>query len=474
MTNRIGVYELGKTLGEGNFGKVKFAINSETGEKFAVKILDKQKLVKNGMTNQIQKEIGILKMIRHRHIVNLKDVLVSKTKIFMILEYVPGGELFYKLAKEGRFDENLGRNYFQQLIAGVEYCHSRNICHRDLKPENLLVDDGNVLKISDFGLSALHSSEGNDANGSSKLLNTTCGTPNYIAPEVLSMNGYQGQPADLWSCGVILYVFLAGFLPFEDEKTEGLFKKIQKAQFKYPPWFSQGVKDLLNRILVVDPKKRYTIDRIKNHPWFKIGLEQNRNLRFGEENEGEGVRLGTSSSPPPRLLDLEDEKENNDLPTVNGIKITNAFDLISMSGAFDLTPMLVSPKKPSPISSGSVPSSSSSNPLNKVPSLTRLPTLNTPDNSTPLNLGLNNVTSVPRRNSDAIKRYPILFRGGPGPHLGETARRPRFDSLRPLRTDKKVQGASECALSDRSDHFHDRSLRSSSQPLHGRLFEEEG
>jgi hypothetical protein len=148
------------------------------------------------------------------------------------------------------------------------YCHRQGVCHRDLKPENLLLDENGNLKISDFGLSALYTGSGDDDR--TTLLHTTCGTPNYVAPEVLNDKGYDGRAADVWSCGVILYVLLAGFLPFDEPHMSALFRKIQKAEFTYPSWFTPPVRDLLDKILVADPARRITVEGIQTHPWFNI------------------------------------------------------------------------------------------------------------------------------------------------------------------------------------------------------------
>ena len=173
MVKRVGKYEIGRTLGEGTFGKVKFALNTETGEKVAIKILDKEKIAKQRMGEQIKKEIAVMKMVKQAHVVNLLEVLASRTRIFIVLELVTGGELFDKIVSSGRLDEATARTYFRQLVCGVEYCHRQGVCHRDLKPENLLLDEQGMLKISDFGLSALYGCEG---LGSSTLLHTTRGT----------------------------------------------------------------------------------------------------------------------------------------------------------------------------------------------------------------------------------------------------------------------------------------------------------
>lgn len=230
-------------------------------------MLDKEKIQKQNMGSQVKKEISIMKLVRHPHVVQLKEVLASRTKIFIVLELVTGGELFDKIVAEGRFKEKAARFYFQQLCVGTEYCHRQGVCHRDLKPENLLLDEQGNLKISDFGLSALYEQDADSDRQS--LLHTTCGTPNYVAPEVLADQGYDGALADTWSIGVILYVFLAGFLPFDEPTMAALFRKIQKADFSYPSWFTDEVKDLLSKILTIHPTERYTIKNIMEHSWWK-------------------------------------------------------------------------------------------------------------------------------------------------------------------------------------------------------------
>ncbi|XP_059665847.1 CBL-interacting serine/threonine-protein kinase 23-like isoform X2 [Cornus florida] len=263
---RVGRYELGRTLGEGTFAKVKFARNVDTGENVAIKILDKEKVLKNKMIGQIKREISTMKLIRHPNVIRLHEVMASKTKIYIVLEFVTGGELFDKIASKGRLKEDEARKYFQQLINAVDYCHSRGVFHRDLKPENLLLDANGVLKVSDFGLSALPQQFREDG-----LLHTTCGTPNYVAPEVINNKGYDGARADLWSCGVILFVLMAGYLPFEESNLMALYKKIFKADFTCPPWFSTSAKKLIKRILDPNPLTRITIAEILENEWFKKG-----------------------------------------------------------------------------------------------------------------------------------------------------------------------------------------------------------
>ncbi|XP_075519064.1 CBL-interacting serine/threonine-protein kinase 9-like isoform X6 [Primulina tabacum] len=246
----VGKYELGRTLGEGSFGKVKFARNTQsTGEyAVAIKIIDRHRVLSSHMVEQIKREISTMKMIKHPNVLNILEVMASKTKIYIVLEYVGGGELFDKIARQGKLKEGVARMYFQQLINAVDYCHSRGVYHRDLKPENLLLDSHGVLKVSDFGLSAFSKQVREDG-----LLHTACGTPNYVAPEVLNDKGYDGTTSDVWSCGVILFVLMAGYLPFEEPNLMVLYRKIYKADFSFPPWFSSNAKRLIKRILDPNP-----------------------------------------------------------------------------------------------------------------------------------------------------------------------------------------------------------------------------
>lgn len=333
MPKKVGKYEIHKTLGEGTFGKVKRALNTETQEWVAIKVLDKEKIQKQNMGSQVKKEISIMKLVRHPHVVQLKEVLASRTKIFIVLELVTGGELFDKIVTVGRFKEKTARFYFQQLVVGTQYCHSKGVCHRDLKPENLLLDDKENLKISDFGLSALYEQNAGETDRAT-LLHTTCGTPNYVAPEVLADKGYDGDMADTWSIGVILYVFLAGFLPFDEPTMSALFRKIQKAEFSYPNWFTDEVKDLLNHILIIDPKQRWTLDQIKQHSWFKKDGPYAHDTTYGgykDEAAAQAAALSTAqkNSNKPKdtdamSIDNDDGSKNND----NKPPSTQAMDVV--------------------------------------------------------------------------------------------------------------------------------------------------
>lgn len=331
-------YELGRLLGQGTFAKVYHGRNLKTGQNVAVKMIDKEKVMKVGLIEQIKREISVMRLVKHPNVVQLFEVMASKTKIYFAMEYVKGGELFNKVAK-GRLKEDAARKYFQQLIAAVDFCHSRGVYHRDLKPENLLLDEHGNLKVSDFGLSALFESRGQDG-----LLHTTCGTPAYVAPEVINKRGYDGEKADVWSCGVILFVLLAGYLPFHDSNLMEMYRKISKGEFKCPQWFPPEVKKLLSKILDPNPSTRMTLSKLMDNSWFKKGFKQievPKDTQYEEENT------------PRSILDIEitEIDSNSDATTSTStnpcsssssssiMKPTclNAFDIISLSPGFDLS-----------------------------------------------------------------------------------------------------------------------------------------
>lgn len=267
-SNLFDKYELGKLLGCGAFGKVYHARDIRTAQSVAIKVVSKQKILKSGLTAHVKREISIMRRLRHPHIVRLLEILATKKKIYFVLEFAKGGELFAKLAK-GRFSEDLSRRYFQQLISAVGYCHSRGVYHRDLKPENLLLDENWDLKVTDFGLSAVRDQIRPDG-----LLHTLCGTPAYVAPDILAKKGYDGAKVDIWSCGIILFVFNAGYLPFNDTNLMTMYRKIYKGEFRCPKWTSPELKRLLTRLLDTNPVTRITVEEIKNDPWFQKGYQE--------------------------------------------------------------------------------------------------------------------------------------------------------------------------------------------------------
>ncbi|CAL9205935.1 CBL-interacting protein kinase 18 [Musa acuminata AAA Group] len=317
-------YEVGRLLGKGTFAKVYYARNIRTSQSVAMKVIDKEKVLKVGLIDQIKREISVTRLVRHPNIVELYEVMATRSKIYFVLEYVKGGELFNKVA-QGRLKEDVARKYFQQLINAVDFCHSRGVYHRDLKPENLLLDDNGNLKISDFGLSALAESKRQDG-----LLHTTCGTPAYVAPEVLNRKGYDGAKADIWSCGVILFVLMAGYLPFHDPNLIEMYRKIGKAEFRCPNWFPLDVRKLLSRILDPNPTSRISIAKIMGNPWFRKGLDGGliRNGKGTQEIDQSDTNEDISS---PDTNVSEERREMGKLANLN------AFDIISLSAGFNLS-----------------------------------------------------------------------------------------------------------------------------------------
>ena len=258
----LGSFILGKKIGEGTFGIVRIATHILTGEKVAVKILDKEKINKESDKKRLEREIKILKLMHHNNIVHLYNVILTSTKIYLVMEHIDGKELFFYILHKKRLSELEACKFYQQLISCIEYLGKLKVSHRDLKPENLLLDKKKNIKLVDFGLSNMY--ENNE------LLSTACGSPSYAAPEMLSGKNYNGLNVDIWSSGIVLYAMICGYLPFEDKNNDNLYKKIKEGYFETPDFISDNAKDFLHRIINIDPDKRYSIEQIKSHPWFNI------------------------------------------------------------------------------------------------------------------------------------------------------------------------------------------------------------
>ena len=269
----VGKYELGRQLGVGAFGQVRQCTHLDTGQAFAIKILDLNRVRELGTSVNVRREISVMKKLDHTNVTRLVEVMKSDTHIFIVCELAEGGDLFDKIVEQDLFDEETSRIYFRQILDAVEYCHSRGVCHRDLKPENILLAEDGTVRVTDFGFSRAFIDQ-------DTLLQvyTRCGTPNYIAPEVLSGRAYDPRAADVWSMGVVLFVMLAGYLPFDETELDDLYSKIRKASFKFPRHMKPLARDLLLRIITPNPTKRLTIQGIREHPWMTKSSLSRRTL----------------------------------------------------------------------------------------------------------------------------------------------------------------------------------------------------
>ncbi|KAL3566754.1 hypothetical protein D5086_032169 [Populus alba] len=321
--NNIGKYQLGRTIGEGTFAKVKLAVDSTDGRPVAIKIMDKKKVMQSHLKDQVQREIRAMKLLHHPGIVRIHEVIGTKTKIYMVMEYVSGGQLADKLSYAKKLSESAARRIFHQLIDAVDYCHNRGVYHRDLKPENLLLDGKGNLKISDFGLSALQKT--------ASLLTTTCGSPFYIAPELIANKGYEGAAADVWSCGVILFELLSGYLPFDERNLIMLYKKISAADYTCPQWFTESQKKLISRILDPNPRKRITLPEILEDEWFQIDYVPSCGYECDEKIILEDVNAAFDA----------DEVNASETENPKSSSFINAFQLIAMSHDLDLSGLFV-------------------------------------------------------------------------------------------------------------------------------------
>ena len=271
-TKGVAQFKMGNQLGEGSFGVVRLATHILTGERVAVKILERSRIKEQKDKIRIQREINIMKSLNHVNIIRLYSIIETNTTQYLIQELASGKELSEYIYSKTKLDDKEACRYFQQIISGVEYIHKLQIAHRDLKPENMLLTASKDIKIVDFGLSNTYKK--------GELLGTACGSPCYAAPEMLSGKKYRGITVDIWSCGVILYVMLVGALPFEDVNNEALYKKIIAGKYNIPDSVSKGGKDLIKKILETNPKKRITLPEIKKHKWFNI-VDPETNVHCG-------------------------------------------------------------------------------------------------------------------------------------------------------------------------------------------------
>ena len=262
---KIGNYLVQQTLGEGTFGKVKLGIYLPNDEKVAIKILEKDRMTDKDDQIRVKREFDMLSKFNHPNVILVTEIFESTDSYYSVMEFCEGGELFNYIVKKRRLTEKESAFFYFQIINGLEYIHSLGIVHRDLKPENLLLTKDHLLKIIDFGLSNYF------VENQTELLSTPCGSPCYASPEMVAGKKYDGIKIDIWSTGIILYAMLCGYLPFEDKNNDALFDKILECNLEFPEYLSEDSKDLISKILVVDPEKRITIPQIKKHKFFIKG-----------------------------------------------------------------------------------------------------------------------------------------------------------------------------------------------------------
>jgi BR serine/threonine kinase len=261
--SNIGPYTVSRALGSGTTSQVKLGHDSRTGQAVAIKIIPTSAFTERpDLEHKVHREIALMRLVDHSHILKLIEVLESPQHLYVILEYAEQGELYDFLVSHSALSYSIGIEFFRQIVLAVEFLHNLGICHRDLKPENILLDSFGQVKLADFGFARWVGSN---------LSTTSCGTPHYAAPEVVRGIAYDGRIADVWSLGVILYAMIAGYLPFEDGSLNNLLNKIKRGAYQMPQ-FPDALRDLIRRMLTVDTRDRITIPDIKRHSAFRGGL----------------------------------------------------------------------------------------------------------------------------------------------------------------------------------------------------------
>jgi len=285
-------YEFKNELGRGAFSIVYLGVNKSTGGKFAIKVINKKDLGKDYEKN-LKMEVDILKKVNHPNIIALKELFDTPEKLYLVMELVTGGELFDKIVEKGSYTEAEASQLVRKIVSAVEYLHSIDIVHRDLKPENLLLksaDNDLEVALADFGLSKIV--------GQQMMMQTACGTPSYVAPEVLNASGY-GKEVDMWSIGVITYILLCGFPPFYGDTVPEIFEQIMEANFDYPEEYwgsvSKEAKDFVNKLLVVETSDRLSAPQALSHPWLLGATGNAKTLNTGKMREYITERQNTRS-----------------------------------------------------------------------------------------------------------------------------------------------------------------------------------
>ncbi|VUZ49578.1 unnamed protein product [Hymenolepis diminuta] len=300
----VGKYKLIRTLGSGNFAKVKLAQHITTKKEVAVKVIDKGKL-NHASLNKLFREVNVMKQLNHPNIVKLYEVIESDRHVYLVMEFAANGELFEYLASNGRMREKDARIKFRQIVSAVQYCHQKNIVHRDLKAENLLLDADFNIKLADFGFSNTFRAD--------KKLDTFCGSPPYAAPELFLGKKYIGPEVDVWSLGVILYTIVAGYLPFDAQNLRDLRERVLRGKYRIPFFMSTDCELLLKKMLVLNPEKRYSLLNVMGDKWTNIGMDDTPLQPYQEPppDYNDPIRLKKMEEMGFTLEEIRDSLENN-------------------------------------------------------------------------------------------------------------------------------------------------------------------
>eukprot|EP00760_Papus_ankaliazontas_P019466 PhM_4_TR18027/c12_g1_i1/m.93082 len=295
----VGEYHLTTLLGRGTYGDVRRAVSQTTGNEYACKTIARDLLTRHESgRRQVHREISILKLTEHKNIVQLHDVLITNNNIYVLMELVRGGSLLSEIEKVGALTEGRARAVFFQVANAVNYLHTQGIAHRDIKPENVLLTSEGVVKLTDFGLSNIQEVD-QDGNVPTRLrLRSLCGTPNYVAPEVLRREGYNGFASDVWSCGVLLYVLLTGRLPFYSEAPQKLLEMIIEGKYPAMGCGSKDARDIVTKMLAVDVSKRPTMAEVLAHPWLQRCSRSASASPSQQRSDNQATSGGEEPAPP--------------------------------------------------------------------------------------------------------------------------------------------------------------------------------
>lgn len=289
----IGEYVTSKTLGTGAFGTVKLAKKKNSEVLYAIKSISKQSILRSRMGSQVKKEISIMKDLDHPNIVQIFEVMMSTEYLYIVMDFVSGGELYGKITRGGKLSDGECRRYVRQLCSALNYCHEKNVCHRDIKPENILVDQHDNVLLADFGFASIMTKEdaSDDSEGTMegcsramKLMSTICGTTAYMAPEILQREKYLGDKADIWSLGVVIYVLLVGFMPFKDDD-------VKKDKYTTPKYVEKEASSFVSKMLILKPEERFSARRLLQHPWVE---KQSESMRLVKESSSSSNSDDTS------------------------------------------------------------------------------------------------------------------------------------------------------------------------------------